>query len=320
MKKYTVTVGIPAHNEEANIYYTIQSVLRQRGDLFDLKKIVVILDGCTDKTESIVREMQEKNALIEIIVDGDRKGKLTRLNELHRLNQSDFLITMDADVVFESEKDIEEMVKVFRGNKKINVVAAHEIPVKATTFVEAVNNAGHRLWDETRLWVNKGNHIHNLRGSCSMIRKGFADTLVYPNDIATDAGFLYISVTQKNPKGFGYAYKAHIFFRSPDNLLECRILGTRAILSRREHLANHFGPWVYDLYNIPWRPYKIRALGKILLRYPIMTSLSILLGLYVRLFPVWDRRSQQSTWRMIKSSKKSLSNPIPEYRILKKVN
>jgi len=26
MKKYTVTVGIPAHNEEANILYAIESV------------------------------------------------------------------------------------------------------------------------------------------------------------------------------------------------------------------------------------------------------------------------------------------------------
>lgn len=320
MKKYTVTVGISAHNEEANIYYTIQSILRQKGHSFDLRKIIVILDGCTDKTEEVVRKIQKEIALVELIVDGERKGKLARLNDLYHLNKSDFLITMDADVVFESKNDIEEMARIFRKNKEVNVVSAHEIPIKATTFVEAVNNAGHRLWDETRLWVNHGNHIHNLRGSCSMIRKSFADGVVYPDSVASDAGFLYIVSTKGNPHGFSYAYKAHIFFRSPNNLRECRILGTRAILGRRKHLASYFGSWVYDLYVIPWWPYKVRALAKTLFFHPIMTSLSIVLGLYVRLFPIWDTKSYRSTWMMIESSKKSIANPVPEYRVAHKMN
>ena len=315
----TVTVGVTAHNEEANISCMIQSVLRQSGQLFLLEKIIVILDACSDKTESIVMELQKEYPMIEIISDNERKGKLARVNDLYRLNKSDFLVTIDADVVFESTDDIEGMVHIFLQNESVNVVAAHEIPVAGKTFVERVNNAGHRLWDETRLWVHGGNHIHNLRGSCSMVRKSFADNVIYPENVASDAGFLYITATKDNPHGFAYGYNSHIFFRSPDNLLECRILGTRAIFNRKKHLSKHFGPWVYKLYVIPWWPYKIKALTKTLFFHPFMTTLSICLGLYVRLSPIFDSKSYKGTWTMITSSKGKIENPVAEYSILSKL-
>jgi glycosyltransferase involved in cell wall biosynthesis len=313
-KKFSVTVGIPAYNEELNILYTLQSVVKQAGQLFTLEKIRVISDGSTDKTEEIVKAFSREHPMVELVADQERKGKITRLNQLCRMNESDFLIFLDADTVFESENAIEEAIRVFRGDEDVNVVAMHEIPVKAETFVERINNAGCHLWDETRLFINGGNHIHNLRGSGSVVRKKFADTLEFPVRLTTDASFLYLKAIENNPDGFRYAYKAHILYHSPNSLDECRIQGSRSIFDQKSHVSNYFGNWVFEKYRIPTK-YKVRAVLKRMIQDPVFTTLAILLGVYVRLFPLKDEMVKKYTWKIVRSTKRSLKNASPDFKM-----
>ena len=42
MKSLAVTIGIPAYNEEANIAFLLEDILKQRQETFQLKKILVI--------------------------------------------------------------------------------------------------------------------------------------------------------------------------------------------------------------------------------------------------------------------------------------
>ncbi len=313
-KKQTVTIGIPAHNEAENLPFMLESVLRQQGENIRIEKIVVLSDGSTDGTEAVAREFALRFPIVECLADGERKGKIMRLNELCRMNRSDFLVFLDADIVFESDTDLAEMIRTFGDDPAINVVAAHEIPVQAETFVGRVNVAGSRLWDETRLFVNGGNHIHNLRGSASALRKSFADTIVYPVKLTTDASFLYLKANEHDPHGFRYAYRSHVLFRAPDTLMECRLQGTRAIIQQKEHVSKYFGDWVFEKYRIPV-PYKVRAVAKMLLLNPVMTVLSVLLGLYVRTFPLRDDMAKRYTWKMVSSTKRAIEQAIPAYRM-----
>lgn len=313
-KKHTVTIGIPAYNEELNILNTLQSAIRQRGSHFNLEKIIVISDGSDDKTEIIVKSFAAENPIVELVADQERKGKITRLNQLCRFNTSDFLIFLDADTVFESESDIEQAIVVFGNDENVNVVAIHEIPVKAETLVERINNAGCYLWDETRLFVNGGNHIHNLRGSGSVVRKKLSDTLEFPVKLTTDASFLYLKAIEDNPGGFRYAYKAHVLYHSPDSLDECRIQGSRSIFDQKEHVSKYFGNWVFGKYHIPMY-YKVRAVLKRMTRDPIFTGLAILLGLYVRFFPLKDEMVKKYTWKIVRSTKRSLVDAKPHFKM-----
>lgn len=313
-KKFTVTVGIPAFNEELNILNTLQSAIKQNGEHFNLEKIIVISDGSDDKTEAIVKAFAAENPIVGLVADQERKGKITRLNQLCRLNSSDFLIFLDADTIFESENAIEEALTVFGNDENVMVVAMHEIPVKAETFVEHINNAGCYLWDETRLFVNGGNHIHNLRGSGSVVRKKLADKIEFPVKLTTDASFLYLKATENNPDGFRYAYKAHILYHSPDSLDECRIQGSRSIIDQKEHVSKYFGDWVFEKYHIPMK-YKVRAVLKRMIYDPIFTTLTILLGLYVRLFPLKDEMVKKHTWKIVRSTKRSLVNAMPHFKM-----
>ena len=49
-QKPTIEIGIPALNEEANIGYLIESLLKQDKSGYELKRILVSSDGSTDRT------------------------------------------------------------------------------------------------------------------------------------------------------------------------------------------------------------------------------------------------------------------------------
>src|SRR3972149_4408985 len=97
----TVTVGVPAHNEEENISHMLQSVLSQKQSNYKLEKIIVLCDACTDDTAKRARQMAEKYPSIRVIDDGKRKGKTGRLNKLYRMNKSDLVFNIDADVILD---------------------------------------------------------------------------------------------------------------------------------------------------------------------------------------------------------------------------
>ena len=71
-KKPTVTIGIPAYNEEANIKNLLDSILSQIQNNFIIDEIIVVSDGSSDKTADIVRSLN--NSLINLIEDKERLG------------------------------------------------------------------------------------------------------------------------------------------------------------------------------------------------------------------------------------------------------
>src|SRR3989344_8253027 len=117
IKKPTVTIGIPAHNEEKNIAALLDSILKQRRQTYILESIIIATDGCTDGTVRVVKKYQKKNRLIKLVDDGKRLGLAGRLNLFVRLNKSDFIINFDADTVLGHERTVEEIVKGFEGKK-----------------------------------------------------------------------------------------------------------------------------------------------------------------------------------------------------------
>ena len=63
-KDYSISVLIPAYNEESSIKETLEAVLKSD---YPLKEIIVINDGSTDKTRKIVEEMAAKHSIIHLI-------------------------------------------------------------------------------------------------------------------------------------------------------------------------------------------------------------------------------------------------------------
>lgn len=95
----TVTVLIPAHNEQDKIGATLRS-LQEHDDPPD--RIIVVADNCTDSTEQVARA-----AGVEVVPTvGNTKKKAGALNQvlvrlLPQLDENDTVMIMDADTVLD---------------------------------------------------------------------------------------------------------------------------------------------------------------------------------------------------------------------------
>jgi glycosyltransferase involved in cell wall biosynthesis len=72
MIKPTVTIGIPAFNEEANIAHILKALLKQDTSKYILEKIIVSSDASEDNTNAIVKSL--KSPLIDLIENTKRDG------------------------------------------------------------------------------------------------------------------------------------------------------------------------------------------------------------------------------------------------------
>src|SRR5215472_11373394 len=66
------SIGIMAHNEEANISHTIHALLRQQGSSMCIEEIIVVASGCTDCTVAIVREIALKEPRVRLCTQEKR--------------------------------------------------------------------------------------------------------------------------------------------------------------------------------------------------------------------------------------------------------
>ncbi|HKJ11166.1 MAG TPA: glycosyltransferase family 2 protein [Ornithinimicrobium sp.] len=95
----TVTVLIPAHNEEVRIRATLQSLLAQS---VPPQRIIVVADNCTDDTVAIAQ-----SAGVEVLPTvGNRDKKAGALNQalaelLPEQGENDMVMVMDADTVLQ---------------------------------------------------------------------------------------------------------------------------------------------------------------------------------------------------------------------------
>ena len=94
----SVTVLVPAYNEEVGITATLRSLREQAYDAFEL---IVIDDGSTDGTALCVEQCiaEARGATIHLIRQ-DNSGKANALNAGLALASGEVIVTVDADTVF----------------------------------------------------------------------------------------------------------------------------------------------------------------------------------------------------------------------------
>ena len=118
-------IVIPSHNEEKYISLTLQSIIEQT---VLPKKVVVVNDNSTDKTEEIVLAFAEKKTWVTLVnnasdaihlpgskvIQAFQKG-LETLDENY-----DFIVKADADLIFPSNY-FETIISHFESDDKIGM-------------------------------------------------------------------------------------------------------------------------------------------------------------------------------------------------------
>ena len=304
--KVSVTIGIPAYNEEQNIANLLESILKQEARSFKLIKIIVASDASTDETEKIVRDFSKRYKFIQLLPSKKREGKASRLNQIYKLNKSDILITIDADTVLGNDDTIEEVVRVMRENSLVKIASIRQRPVQGINFINKISKASFSLLVESAYLLNDGNNIHSLQGSFVALRKDFVKNFSYPKNIIADQGYLYLTTTNKNKNSFILLKNSYLLFRTTSTFKDYRNVANRAIFEDKNNLEKYFGKSTYAAYRIP-KKIRLIALIRRLLIDPFYTTLAIFFDIFVRLFPYKGRSSLNGIWEILKSTKLAIS-------------
>ncbi len=310
-KRATLSVGIPAYNEERNIEALINTIIRQKQKNYTLDKIYVVCDGCTDNTTYIIKRLSKKIKELELVERPVRSGKVTALNTIYQLNKSDLILTIDADLVFANDDDINHMVNKIVSDVRINFVGPRHVPVPSKTLMGKFAVISYLSFEDAFLKINNGNNFYAVMGAY-LLKKDFSKSIKYPKYAQADQVILYAMATRTsqyspmgNKNGFKFVREAEVLFRTVSTFHDWRVLGVRSVISDKENTVKYFGKSILSEYYMP-RKLLIISLIKWLFKSPFYTLGSILMNIYIRKYPLNDNMLKKGMWQTTASSKEAI--------------
>jgi len=129
MRKVSVSIGICAYNEEKNIGKLLEQLLRQRTNVVDIREILVISSGSTDRTDDIVRQFSEKDSRIKLIRQERREGKASAVNVLLKNVSQPVCVLESADTI-PSIDAIEMLCRPFL-DPQVGMTGGRPIPINS---------------------------------------------------------------------------------------------------------------------------------------------------------------------------------------------
>ncbi len=136
------SMGIMAHNEEANIGRLLGALVTQRLRDVVLSEIVVVASGCTDNTEGIVQDWANRDSRIQLIVQEKRSGKASAINEYLPQARERIIVLCSADLLPEADA-LERLVAPF-ADPEVGMATSHPVPVNDPG--QFMGFAAHMLW------------------------------------------------------------------------------------------------------------------------------------------------------------------------------
>lgn len=121
MKTPKVSVLIPAYNAEKYIEESIDSILNQTFQDFE---IIAVDDGSSDSTYDILEKIKSRDSRIIIFKNISNKGISYTRNRLKSLAKGEYIMWQDADDISMNYR-MEEQVKILDDNYKIGIVGGY---------------------------------------------------------------------------------------------------------------------------------------------------------------------------------------------------
>lgn len=300
MKKRTATIsiGIPAYNEEANIDHLLRVLLADTSKQVTIKEIIVVSDGSTDRTVKRVQSVKDRR--IVLLTRKNRQGTAYAQNEIVKRARANILVLLDADVIPVESNFLDRITKPIRENKQIGVVGAETIPLRPYGLFERIIANSHYMKRHLYRQIRQGNNVYLCHGRGRAFSRNVYSKIRWPDDYPEDA-FSYLFCVQKGYK-FVYEKEAAVYFRSPVSLSEHAFQSMRFVAGKQK-LANLYGEMLISTeYTIP-RMELCKTLIKYLFRNPFTTPSYIAISLWVRLI-LTKGKKYQSKWLVTQSSKK----------------
>lgn len=297
MKKPTVTIGIPAYNEESNIGVLLSQLLRQKQIEFVFEKIKVASDGSEDNTAKIVKEFSEKNVVL--INNRHRNGAWYVQNQIIQSTRSEILVFLDADVSINDPMFISKLIKPII-DRKADLTSSEIIPLPPKSFIEKMLYVSVFLKREIYKSYKNGNNIYTCHGQARGFSRKLYKDLRFKNKLAEDA-FSYLRCNEKGGK-YHFVPNAEINYKLPDNWRDHERQSIRFFKSQMQYKNDKWRDWVEDQYRIPLT-LTLRKLIKYCAKHPIEMSCYLLSLIYIKIRSLFVRGTD-ARWDIALSSKR----------------
>lgn len=287
-KLKTITVGIPAFNEQENIRFILKDLLAQKIIGFKLNKIIINSDGSTDNTVSEAKKVKSQKILV--INNKQRTGRVNRQNEIFKLSASDAVVLIDADTQIKDKYFLKKITTpIFDNSADLTSVRVEELP--QNSFLAKTLDTSMKLKKQIFESINNGNNLYTCHGRARAFSKSIYKTIKFKDSINEDA-FSYLYAISK---GFNYIFvkDTQIFYQLPLNMKDHQSQSVRYLQSKAL-LQKQFGKdFVDSAYKLPLLNVLINSLKFFLknplsmLSYLAIFALSVIKSKFIKSKNAW---------------------------------
>jgi len=282
-KKYSVTVGISALNEQNSIVKVINSVLKQKqADFWQLKELLVFSDGSTDKTVELVRSNFKSPVVLYDFPK--REGKPVRTEQMFQKAKGDLFVMLDADITILDSHFLTKLLKPLIQDDKAMMVGGFAQPKAPATFLQRAVYSTYEVFYEMKRQIRGGHNMFGMSGRCLAFKSEFSKQIHIPSVICED-DYLYFLCLYKGYK-FLHTEQAVVYHKLPKTLKDYlkqsfRCSPEAVVLNYKEM----FGELVDRELARPLVPY-IKSILKVFYKNPLEVSAIVLINLFSKpLYP-----------------------------------
>ncbi len=134
MANTSLSVVLPAHNEEENIANTVSDCISYLDSNFPKYEVIVVNDGSRDRTREIVEALSRQNPAVVLVNHEVNKGYGSALRSGFDKASMDYIFFMDSDGQFDIT-DLDRLVPLIGGK---NVVIGYR-ENRADSFIRLLN-------------------------------------------------------------------------------------------------------------------------------------------------------------------------------------
>lgn len=295
-KKITITIGIPAFNEEGNIGNLLSDIGNQIYRKINLDKVIVVSDGSIDNTVKLAKS--STRLPLQIINNSDRKGVGRCQNQIAQNSTSDILIILNADIRITDKRFMEKLTTpIIKGSA--DLVSAKLKEVSTINNFEKVLLVSMMIKRMAFEKYKNGNNLYTCSGVARAFSRRFYTSLRYKTSIGEDA-YSYLSCIV-NKYIYIHVRNAIVYYKLPDNIADHQRQSLRFLKSKEENIKLFGNELVEQEYHIPIN-ILLYALLKVIILHPKHTFAYLLICIYLKAKSLFSY-GIKNTWEISYSSK-----------------
>lgn len=293
---FTVTVAIPAFNEESNISNILRDLLVQKIKGFAIKKILVVSDGSSDKT--VLKVKQAKASIIELVDGKQRRGLAFRQNQIFSLTKTDAVLLIQADTRIKDKNFVQKLISPIL-EKKADLTSAKLEELEDQSWIAQTLDWSMKLKKNIYQYINRGQNVYTCYGPARAFSKKLYSKMKFKHSVGEDAYSYFFC--KKNKMLFLAVDEAKIYYKLPDKFTD-HLNQSLRFSSAKDLLENEFGnEMVKREYFLPFSQV-INQLLKSILKSPHLFVNYLFITVFVKLVSVIKKESSD-LWKIAHTSK-----------------